>query len=142
MKQPEHWIAYMRERSATSPMLDSQEATLRGLIPAGAEVTLVTDFGGSGLAPRPGLEQVLEMVRGGKVTGIACLDVSRLTRSSEILRAVLADLDHHGVALVTQQGQVLSASDRWRLQSEVQSEQTFAKSMSDRTRAAWARRRA
>lgn len=39
MTQPEHWMAYIRGKSATSPNLDHEEALARGLIPSRARVT-------------------------------------------------------------------------------------------------------
>lgn len=77
MRQPDRWIAYVRDRSADPAALDHQEAVVRRLVPAAADISVVVDVGGSGLVMRPGRPRVLELVRAGGVAGAACTSVSR-----------------------------------------------------------------
>lgn len=143
MTQPERWIAYIRDRSAAPGALDHQEAIIRGLIPAGAEVTVVIDVGGSGLAMRPGLKHVLELVEAGSVSGVACVDLSRLTRSSDLRRSILADLRRHGVALVTESWRITGeVDDGWAIEAEALLDELLAQQMSVRVRRALAHKRA
>lgn len=113
MTQSRRWIAYLRDRTGDPNALAHQEAVARRLVPAGADVLVVVDVGGSGLAMRPGLERVLELVRAGGVAGIASADLTRLTRSQAVLRDVRAELERHDAALVTQSGPVGILAATW-----------------------------
>jgi DNA invertase Pin-like site-specific DNA recombinase len=142
MTQPERWIAYIRHRSAGGA-LGRQETIVRGLIPAHAEVTVIVDVGGSGLARQPGLEHVLELVQAGSVAGVACVDLSRLSRSPDDLRRILADLRRHGVALVTEWGRITGEIDEgWFLEIQALLAEVRAQEVSVRIRRALARKEA
>jgi len=67
--------------------------------------TVITDTASGAKTSRAGLDQMMKLVRRGKVDVVACFKLDRLGRSLPHLAQIISELDQHGVALLaTSQG--------------------------------------
>src|ERR1044072_8800490 len=67
--------------------------------------TIIIDTASGAKTSREGLDQMMKLVRRGKVDVIACFKLDRLGRSLPHLAQIISELDQHNVAIVaTSQG--------------------------------------
>ena len=70
-----------------------------------AAITTITDTASGTRTSREGLEQLMKLVRRGRVDVVACFKLDRLGRSLPHLAQIIDEFDSHGVAIVaTSQG--------------------------------------
>ena len=70
-----------------------------------AQTRIVTDTASGAKTSRLGLDEMMTLVRRGKVDAVACFKLDRLGRSLGHLAQMIAEFDQHGVALIaTSQG--------------------------------------
>jgi len=70
-----------------------------------AAITTITDTASGTRTSREGLEQLMKLVRRGRVDVVACFKLDRLGRSLPHLAQIIGEFDSHGVAIVaTSQG--------------------------------------
>lgn len=68
-------------------------------------ITVICDTASGAKTSREGLDRMMALVRRGKVDVVACFKLDRLGRSLPHLAQIIAELDQHGVAIVsTSQG--------------------------------------
>ena len=101
------YVIYVRrsykEATAADVSDEMQEAACRALLPAGAQVRVISDSGGhqSGFsAARDGYQALLAAVAAGEVTGIAVYDLSRLARNARLMLDLQHELERRQVALL------------------------------------------
>jgi DNA invertase Pin-like site-specific DNA recombinase len=68
--------------------------------PESASITTITDTASGAKTSRQGLDDLMRLVRRGKVEVVACYKLDRLGRSLPHLAQLIAELDCHHVALV------------------------------------------
>ncbi|MEY2493522.1 MAG: hypothetical protein QOJ45_14 [Verrucomicrobiota bacterium] len=70
-----------------------------------AQTRIITDTASGAKTSRQGLDEMMNVVRRGKVDAVACFKLDRLGRSLPHLAQMIAEFDQHGVALIaTSQG--------------------------------------
>ena len=70
-----------------------------------AAMTTITDTASGAKTSRQGLDQLMKLVRRGRVDVIVCYKLDRLGRSLPHLAQIISELDHHNVSIVaTSQG--------------------------------------
>jgi len=68
-------------------------------------ITTITDTASGAKTTREGLDQLMKLVRRGRVDVVACFKLDRLGRSLPHLAQIIGEFDSHGVAIVaTSQG--------------------------------------
>jgi len=91
------------EQSHASQLHEVREYCLRRW--GSAAITTITDTASGTRTSREGLEQLMKLVRRGRVDVVACFKLDRLGRSLPHLAQIIGEFDSHGVAIVaTSQG--------------------------------------
>ncbi len=100
------WIVYIRrsyKRADSSDISDEQqEVAARALVPPGCRCIVISDSGGhqSGAsAEREGYQQLLALVAGGTVAGIAVYDLSRLARNASLMLPLRDELERRQIPI-------------------------------------------
>lgn len=98
------WVVYIRrsyKRIDSADVSDEQQETAaRALVPAGCAIKVISDSGGhqSGAsADREGYQLLLELVRAGRVEGIAVYDLSRLARNASLMLHLRDELEQRQI---------------------------------------------
>lgn len=101
------YLIYVRrsykEATAADVSDEMQEAACRALLPADAQVRVISDSGGhhSGFsAARDGYQALLGSLAAGEVAGIAVYDLSRLARNARLMLDLQHELERTKVALL------------------------------------------
>lgn len=99
--------------STADQRLDSQQLALRETIERrGWQVVAeVEDVISGAKTSRKGLDELMALVRAGKVDVVAVFKLDRLGRSLPHLAQIIMELDHHGVALYCSQQGIDTSSD-------------------------------
>ena len=92
-----------KERTAADVSDELQEAACRALLPAGAQVRVISDSGGhqSGFsAARDGYQALLRALAAGEVASVAVYDLSRLARNARLMLDLRHELERRQVPLL------------------------------------------
>lgn len=101
------FVIYVRRsyRKSGSPDVSDevQVEVARSVIPTGAAVTIISDSGGhhSGRSDdRDGYQELISLVRSGRVDGIAVYDLSRLARKASLMLNLKDELERRNIPLL------------------------------------------
>src|SRR5438105_3833241 len=76
-----------------------------------ADPTIITDVASGARTSRQGLDQLMSLVRRGKVDVVACFKLDRLGRSLPHLAQIISELDQHGVSLIASSQGINTSQD-------------------------------